>query len=95
VLRPPAELARRFFAAVQEGETEPLVELLAADVAFYGDGGGKAPAIGKPMFGAERVADLLLGFARVALRQGRGWSRSRSTASRERWRSTPTARSSA
>jgi RNA polymerase sigma-70 factor (TIGR02957 family) len=64
------ELARRFFAAVQEGETEPLVELLAADVAFYGDGGGKAPAIGKPVFGAEKVVDLLLGFARVALRQG-------------------------
>ena len=33
----------------QEGETEPLVELLAADAAFYGDGGGKAPAIGTPM----------------------------------------------
>jgi RNA polymerase sigma-70 factor (ECF subfamily) len=64
------ELARRFFAAVQEGETEPLVELLAADVAFYGDGGGKAPAIGKPVFGRDKVAALLLGFARVAARQG-------------------------
>jgi RNA polymerase sigma-70 factor, ECF subfamily len=64
------ELARRFFAAVEEGETEPLVELLAADVAFYGDGGGKAPAIGKPMFGRDRVASLLLGFSRVAARQG-------------------------
>jgi len=64
------ELARRFFAAVQEGETEPLVELLAADVAFYGDGGGKAPAIGAPMFGAEKVARLLVGFARVAARDG-------------------------
>jgi RNA polymerase sigma-70 factor, ECF subfamily len=64
------ELARRFFAAVQEGETEPLVELLAADVAFYGDGGGKAPAIGKPVFGRDKVAALLLGFARVASRQG-------------------------
>lgn len=64
------ELARRFFAAVQEGETEPLVELLAADVAFYGDGGGKAPAIAKPVFGRDKVAGLLLGFARVALRRG-------------------------
>jgi len=63
------ELARRFFAAVQEGETEPLVELLAADVAFYGDGGGRAPAIGEPMFGRDRVASLLLGFARVATRE--------------------------
>ena len=64
------ELARRFFAAVQEGETEPLVELLAADVAFYGDGGGKAPAIGAPMFGADKVAKLMLAFTRIALRDG-------------------------
>jgi RNA polymerase sigma-70 factor, ECF subfamily len=64
------ELARRFFAAVQEGETEPLVELLAADVAFYGDGGGKVPAIGAPMFGADKVAKLMLGFMRIALRDG-------------------------
>ena len=40
------ELVRRFVAALREGETEPLVELLADDVAFYGDGGGKAPAVG-------------------------------------------------
>jgi RNA polymerase sigma-70 factor (ECF subfamily) len=64
------ELARRFFAAVQEGETDELVELLAADVAFYGDGGGKAPAIRRPVFGAKRVARLLLGFARVTKRDG-------------------------
>jgi RNA polymerase sigma-70 factor, ECF subfamily len=62
------ELARRFFAAVQEGETEELIELLAADVAFYGDGGGKAPAIRKPMFGREKVVRLMLGFGRVARR---------------------------
>ena len=46
---------RRFVAALQEGETGPLVELLAEDVAFYGDGGGKAPAVGA-MQGAEAVA---------------------------------------
>jgi RNA polymerase sigma-70 factor (ECF subfamily) len=64
------ELARRFFAAVEKGETEPLVELLAADVAFYGDGGGKAPAIGAPVFGRDKVARLLTAFARAAVRQG-------------------------
>jgi RNA polymerase sigma-70 factor, ECF subfamily len=62
------ELARRFFAAVQEGDTDGLVELLAADVAVYGDGGGKAPALARPMFGRDRVARLLLGFGRVARR---------------------------
>jgi RNA polymerase sigma-70 factor, ECF subfamily len=64
------ELTRRFLAAVQEGETEPLMELLAADATFYGDGGGKAPAIPRPLFGREKVLRLLLGFSRVARRQG-------------------------
>ena len=59
------ELVRRFVAALHEGETEPLVELLAADVEFYGDGGGKAPAVGRTVAGAEAVARLLVGFARV------------------------------
>jgi RNA polymerase sigma-70 factor (ECF subfamily) len=62
------ELAERFIAAVQEGETEPLVELLAADVAFYGDGGGKVPAIPKPLFGRDKVARLLLGLGRYSQR---------------------------
>jgi RNA polymerase sigma-70 factor, ECF subfamily len=64
------ELMRRFVAALHEGETQPLVELLAADVAFYGDGGGKAPAAPRPLHGAERVARFLAGIARVGRRQG-------------------------
>src|SRR5947209_3866545 len=43
------ELARRFFAAGEEGDTEGLVELLSADVVLYGDGGGKAPAVPRPV----------------------------------------------
>src|SRR3954466_4385016 len=34
------ELAQRFFAAAQLGDTNTLVEMLAADVVVYGDGGG-------------------------------------------------------
>jgi RNA polymerase sigma-70 factor, ECF subfamily len=64
------ELTRRFVKALQEGETEPLVELLADDVAFYGDGGGKAPAVGRPVHGAEPVARMLAGFSRVGRRRG-------------------------
>ena len=64
------ELTRRFVAALQEGETEPLVELLAADAEFYGDGGGKAPAVGRIVQGAEAVARMLSGFARVGRRRG-------------------------
>jgi RNA polymerase sigma-70 factor (ECF subfamily) len=64
------ELARRFIAALWEGETQPLVEMLAQDAAFYGDGGGKAPAIAKPVFGGEAIAHMLAGFSRVAHRRG-------------------------
>jgi RNA polymerase sigma-70 factor (TIGR02957 family) len=53
------ELADRFFAAVQEGDLEGLESLLAADVELHGDGGGKAPALARPLFGRDRVARLL------------------------------------
>ena len=64
------ELARRFFAAAEEGDTAGLVELLAADVVMYGDGGGKAPARATPLRGAEKVARFLLGLGRQGERMG-------------------------
>ncbi len=63
------ELVRRFVAALMEGETEPLVELLAEDAAFYGDGGGKAPALAEA-HGRDRLARALAGFGRVGARRG-------------------------
>jgi RNA polymerase sigma factor (sigma-70 family) len=63
------ELARRFVAALHEGETEPLVELLAADATFDGDGGGKAAAVG-PLLGGARIAPVLAGFGRVGAKRG-------------------------
>jgi RNA polymerase sigma-70 factor, ECF subfamily len=63
------ELAERFFAALGEGRMEGLVELLARDVAFVGDGGGKATAIPEPVYGAARVARMLQAFAT----RGRRW----------------------
>jgi RNA polymerase sigma-70 factor (ECF subfamily) len=53
------ELARRFFEAIDHGDTDGLVALLAADAAIYGDGGGKAPSWPRPIFGQRQVADLL------------------------------------
>jgi RNA polymerase sigma-70 factor, ECF subfamily len=53
------ELAQRFFDAVERGDTEGLLTLLAADAAVYGDGGGKAPAWPRPIFGRHQVARLL------------------------------------
>ena len=64
------ELARRFFAACQLGDLADLVRLLTADVAFFGDGGGKAMAVAGPVRGRDRVARLLLGILRRANRWG-------------------------
>jgi RNA polymerase sigma-70 factor (ECF subfamily) len=60
------ELADRFFAAVGDGDFEGLVELLAADVVVYGDGGGGAPSWRRPIVGPDRVARLMMGVRRQA-----------------------------
>lgn len=57
-------LAGRFLEAVGGGDLAGLERLLADDVVFVGDGGGRAPAIQKPMVGALTVARFLLGLAR-------------------------------
>jgi RNA polymerase sigma-70 factor (ECF subfamily) len=64
------EVARRVLAAWEEGDTDSLVDLLAADVTVYGDGGGKAPSVPVPLVGAERVAKALIGWGRQARRRG-------------------------
>lgn len=58
------EIANAFLAAVAGGSLEELETLLAEDVTFWGDGGGKAPAIQTPMHGALAVARFLLGLMR-------------------------------
>ncbi len=55
------ELARRFFAAAEQGDTEGLISMLAADAVAYGDGGGRALAFPHPVHGREHVVRLLLG----------------------------------
>jgi RNA polymerase sigma-70 factor (ECF subfamily) len=69
---PPREdreqLAGRFAAALGAGDVAGLEELLAADVVFVGDGGGRAPAIQRPMHGATAVARFLLGLVRAGSR---------------------------
>ena len=58
------ELTEEFLAAVTEGDLAGLERLLADDVVFYADGGGKAPAIQHPLHGATPVARFLLGLVR-------------------------------
>ena len=64
------DVARRFLAAWEEGDTDGLVELLAADAVVYGDGGGKAPSTPVPLVGAERVAKALISWGRLAGKRG-------------------------
>ena len=58
------ELAEKFMAACNDGDMDGLLQLLAGDVAFYGDGGGVATALPQPMFGRVAVARFLFGIFR-------------------------------
>ncbi len=54
------ELVRRFVAAAEDGELDALVDLLAPDATFTGDGGGKG-GFPRPVHGAGNVARMLIG----------------------------------
>ncbi len=60
------ELARRFFAAAEHGDLAGLEASLAHDVQLTGDGGGKVPALTRPLRGRSRVANALIGWSRRA-----------------------------
>jgi len=53
------ELALRFLRAAQEGDLPALESLLAEDVELHGDGGGRVPALARPLYGRRRVAAAL------------------------------------
>ena len=61
------ELARRFFAAAEQGDLAGLEALLAHDVELTADGGGKVPALARSLRGRTRVARTLINYwGRVA-----------------------------
>jgi RNA polymerase sigma-70 factor (TIGR02957 family) len=61
------ELARRFFAAAEQGDLAGLEALLAHDVELTTDGGGKVPALARSLHGRTHVARTLVNFwARIA-----------------------------
>ncbi len=49
-------LADQFFDAVEDGDMNGLIELLAADVVVYGDGGGHSPSWRRPSSVAKRFS---------------------------------------
>ncbi|WP_308313435.1 RNA polymerase sigma factor SigJ [Streptomyces sp. G1] len=55
------ELARTFFEAAAGGEMDALLDMLAPDVVYHGDGGGKARAVAKSVTEPHRVGQLLVG----------------------------------
>ncbi len=64
------EVARRYLEAWETGDTDKLVAVLAPDARVYGDGGGKARSIRKPLVGALSVAKALIGWRSMALEMG-------------------------
>lgn len=63
---PPAKdaqqrLVQRFIAASEHGDMQALTSMLAQDVSWWGDGGGKVYAAPYPLHGRDRVLKLLQG----------------------------------
>ena len=58
------DLTERFLAVLRGGDLEAFIDTLAPDVVMYGDGGGKAPAGTRPVYGREKVTRLLRGLVR-------------------------------
>jgi RNA polymerase sigma-70 factor (ECF subfamily) len=59
-------LAERFVHAFRAGSEDELTRVLAEDVGFWSDGGGKALAARRPVFGRDHVVNMLIGFRRTA-----------------------------
>jgi RNA polymerase sigma-70 factor (ECF subfamily) len=63
-------LVERFIRAFGAGDEEELTRVLAADVGFWSDGGGKVLAARRPVFGRDHVARVLAGIRRTAPSSG-------------------------
>jgi RNA polymerase sigma-70 factor (ECF subfamily) len=63
-------VADRFAQAFRSGDASELAELLAADVTFVADGGGKVAAARRPLEGRDHVLGLLVGLNRSARATG-------------------------
>lgn len=65
-------LSAAFATALSKGDIAGLAQTLARDVVFMSDGGGRVNAAPRPEKGAERVAKMLVGFAKLWSRDGGG-----------------------
>jgi len=60
------KIAEAFFAASRSGDVSRLSTVLADDVTFYSDGGGKRPAVARILRGRDQVARAHAALARLA-----------------------------
>jgi RNA polymerase sigma-70 factor (ECF subfamily) len=63
-------VAERFARAFTDGDGTELTTLLAEDVGFWSDGGGKATAARRPLIGRDEVLKFLLGLHRTGRNLG-------------------------
>lgn len=66
-LQQQEQLTRKFIEACELGDLPGLIELLAADITLYSDGGGQVKALLKPMQGKMKVARFLIALRRSKL----------------------------
>ena len=66
-LQQQEQLTRKFIEACELGNLPGLIDLLAADITLYSDGGGEVKALLKPMQSAMKVARFLIALSRSKL----------------------------
>ena len=64
-------ITAQFFATAYSGDLDALISMLAPDVVWTADSAGKVSAARRPVYGAEKVARLILGLIRVGGDEGR------------------------
>ena len=66
-LQQQEQLTKKFLEACELGNLPGLIDLLAADITLYSDGGGKVKALLKPIKGVTKVARFLTALRRSKL----------------------------
>ncbi|HZQ31762.1 MAG TPA: RNA polymerase sigma-70 factor [Mycobacterium sp.] len=64
-LQESQRITEQFLAAASTGDVDALLEMLAPDVTWTADGGGKVSASRRPIVGADKVARALVGIMRI------------------------------
>ncbi|BDH55356.1 RNA polymerase sigma-70 factor [Tsukamurella sp. PLM1] len=63
-------VAERFLLAAATGDVQALMDVLAPDAVYLGDGGGVKSAARRPVLGADRVARMMIGTLRKSANFG-------------------------